>query len=348
MSRWTVKKWVGWIAFLSLLLVGVIGLSVSLGAVWVPLSKSWSILLHHFLGQSTVVDWTPADASIILDLRLPRTFAGLLVGGSLGLSGAVLQALLRNPLADPFVLGISSGASMGAVLAILFGLGASFLGGNAVPAFAFAGALATLLIVYSIARVGGRVPTQTMLLAGVIVSSFFSAIIMFLVSVTSDEHIYNVTFWLMGNLEYAASRALGVIFLYLLVGGAVLFSLAKDLNLFTLGEEVAAELGAEIERVKIIAFVFASLITGAVVSISGLIGFVGLVVPHLVRMIWGADHRFLLPASALVGAMLLVLADTVARTILAPTEVPVGVVTAMGGAPFFIYILRKRGHAVYR
>jgi iron complex transport system permease protein len=186
-----------------------------------------------------------------------------------------------------------------------------------------------------------------MLLAGVIVSSFFSAIIMFLISVTTDEHIYNVTFWLMGNLEYAASRPLGLILIYLLVGGAVLFSLARDLNLLTLGEEVASGLGAEIERVKIIAFVFASLITGAVVSVSGLIGFVGLVVPHLVRMIWGPDHRFLLPASALVGAIVLVLADTVARTILAPTEVPVGVVTAMGGAPFFIYILRKRGHAVY-
>lgn len=317
MSRWTMKKWVGWISFLGLLLVGVMGLSVSLGAVSVSLSKSWSILLHHFLGLSPMAEWMPAESSIILDLRLPRTFAGLLVGAALGLSGAVLQALLRNPLADPFVLGISSGASMGAVLAILFGLGASFLGGNAIPAFAFAGALLTLLIVYSIARVEGRIPTQTMLLAGVIVSSFFSAIIMFLISVTSDEHIYNVTFWLMGNLEYAASRALGVIFLYLLVGGAVLFSLAKDLNLFTLGEEVAAELGAEIERVKIIAFIFASLITGAVVSVSGLIGFVGLVVPHLVRMIWGPDHRFLLPASALVGAMLLVLADTVARTILA-------------------------------
>jgi iron complex transport system permease protein len=348
MSRWTMKKWVGWIGFLGLLLAGAMGLSLSLGAVTVPLSKSWSILLHHFLGLAPLSEWTPAESSIILDLRLPRTFAGLLVGAALAISGGVLQALLRNPLADPFVLGISSGASMGAVLAILFGLGASVLGGNAIPAFAFAGALLTLLVVYSIARVEGRVPTQTMLLAGVIVSSFFSAVIMFLISVTSDEHIYNVTFWLMGNLEYAASRPLGIILLYLLVGGGVLFSLARDLNLFTLGEETASELGAEIERVKIIAFVFASLITGAVVSVSGLIGFVGLVVPHLVRMIWGPDHRFLLPASALVGAMLLVLADTAARTVLAPTEVPVGVVTAMGGAPFFIYILRKRGHAVYR
>ena len=184
-----------------------------------------------------------------------------------------------------------------------------------------------------------------MLLAGFIVSAFFLSIIMFLISVTSDERLYNVTFWLMGNLEYMASQSLGAIFLYLLAGSAVLFSLAKDLNIMSLGEETAAELGVEVERVKKTAFIFSSLITGAVVSVSGLIGFVGLVVPHLVRMIWGPDHRFLLPASALVGAMVLVMADTIARTVLAPSEIPVGVVTAMGGAPFFIYLLRRKGIA---
>ncbi len=156
-----------------------------------------------------------------------------------------------------------------------------------------------------------------------------------------------MTFWLMGNLEYMASQSLGVIFLYLVAGGGILFALARDLNLLSLGEETASELGVDVERVKKMAFIFASLITGAVVSVSGLIGFVGLIVPHVVRMIWGPDHRFLLPASALVGAMLMVVADTLARTVMAPTEIPVGVVTAMGGAPFFVYLLRKKGHAVY-
>jgi iron complex transport system permease protein len=236
---------------------------------------------------------------------------------------------------------------VGAVLAILVGLGSTFLGIYAVPGAAFGGALLTLLLVYFIARVEGRVPTQTMLLSGVIISSFFSAIIMFLISVTSNEQIHSIMFWLMGNLEYAASQSLVVIFLYFLVGSAVLFFLAKDLNILVLGEETASELGVEVERVKKIAFVFASLITGAVVSVSGLIGFVGLVVPHVVRMIWGPDHRFLLPASALMGAMLMVVADTIARTVLAPSEIPVGVITAMGGAPFFVYLLRKKGHAVY-
>jgi iron complex transport system permease protein len=332
-------------ALLTFLLAGVIGVSLSLGAVTIPLSRTWSILFHRLFGLTT--EWSSRDSSIILEVRLPRTISGVLVGAALSLAGAVLQALLRNPLADPFVLGISSGAAVGAVLAILVGLGSTFLGSYAVPGAAFGGALLTLLLVYSIARIGGRVPTQTLLLSGVIVSSFFSAIIMFLISATSNEKIYNVTFWLMGSLEYLASQSLGVMFLYLLVGGGVLFALARDLNLLALGEETASELGVEVERVKKIAFVFASLITGAVVSVSGLIGFVGLVVPHLVRMIWGPDHRFLLPASALMGGILLVVADTVARTIVAPSEVPVGVVTAMGGAPFFVYLLRKKGHAVY-
>jgi iron complex transport system permease protein len=323
------------------------GVSLSLGAVTIPPSKSWAILLHRLLGLPPDGGWTASDSSIILEIRFPRTISGVVVGAALALAGAVLQALLRNPLADPFVLGISSGAAVGAVLAILGGLGSTFLGSYAVPGAAFGGALFTLFLVYFIARIEGRVPTQTLLLSGVIVNSFFSAIIMFLVSVTSNEQIYNVTFWLMGSLEYMTSASLGVILVYLLAGGVILLALAKDLNLLVWGEETASELGVEVERVKKIAFVFASLITGAVVSVSGLIGFVGLVVPHLVRMIWGPDHRFLLPASALIGGMLLVAADTLARTAMSPSEIPVGVVTAMGGAPFFVYLLRKKGHAVY-
>ncbi len=347
MSRWTFKRWLFWMVILAALLAAVMGISVSLGAVNIPLSRSWSILAHRFPGISTPANWTAGESSIILDLRLPRILSGALVGSALAMAGAVLQALLRNPLADPFVLGISSGAAVGAVLAILFGLGSTFLGTYAVPGFAFGGALFTLFLVYFIARVEGRARTNTMLLAGVIVSSFFSAVIMFLISATSDEQIYNVTFWLMGNLEYMATQPLGVIFLYLLAGGGILLALARDFNLLSLGEETASELGVDVERVKKMAFIFASLITGAVVSVSGLIGFVGLIVPHVVRMIWGPDHRFLLPASALVGAMLMVVADTLARTVMAPTEIPVGVVTAMGGAPFFVYLLRKKGHAVY-
>jgi len=330
-------------AILSACLVGVGVVAVSLGAVSIPPSKTWSILVQHFFGLAPSSDLLARDSAIILNLRLPRVIAGALVGAALSIAGGVLQALLRNPLADPYVLGISSGAAVGAVLAILFGLGATILGSYAIPGAAFAGAFLTLVFVYFLARVHGRFPAQTMLLAGVIVSAFFSAIIMFLISMTSDERLHNVTFWLMGNLEYISPQALGAIFLYLLVGLAILLSITKDLNLMALGEEAASELGVEVEKIKKTAFIFASLITGAVVSVSGLIGFVGLIVPHFVRMIWGPDHRFLIPASALVGAMLLVLADTIARTVMAPAEIPVGVVTAMGGAPFFVYLLRRRG-----
>jgi iron complex transport system permease protein len=343
MSSWTFKRWLFWILFLAAILMVVAAVGVTVGAVWIPLGKSGSVLLHSFLGRGGSPEGMDREAAILMELRVPRVVAGALVGAALALCGAALQALLRNPLADPYILGISSGAALGAVLAILFGLGSIALGAYAVPAAAFSGALLTLLFVYFLARVQGRVPAQTMLLAGFIVSAFFLAIIMFLISWTSDERLFQVTFWLMGNLEYMAAKPLGGISLYLLIGSAVLFSRAKDLNLASLGEETASELGVEVESLKKITFIFASLITGAVVSVSGLIGFVGLVVPHLVRMIWGPDHRFLLPASALAGAILLVLADTVARTALAPSEIPVGVITALGGAPFFVYLLRRRG-----
>lgn len=347
MARWTLKRWAVWNLFLFLCLLGVILLALSWGAVSIPLGKSWSILSHRLWGWPNPDAFLPRDISIILELRLPRVISGALVGAGLALAGAVLQALLRNPLADPFVLGISSGAALGAVLAILFGLGGTLLGSYMVPGTAFVAALLTIFFVYSIARVGGRVPVQTMLLAGVIVSSFFSAMIMFLISLTSDERLHSVTFWLMGSLEYMASQNLGFIFLFLCGGGVILFFMAKDLNLMALGEETALELGVDVEKVKLVAFVFTSLITGAVVSVSGLIAFVGLIVPHMIRMIWGPDHRFLLPASAWGGAMFLILADTLARTLLAPLEIPVGVITAITGAPFFIYLLRKKGHAVY-
>jgi iron complex transport system permease protein len=348
MARWTLKRWAVWNLFLFFCLMGVILLALSWGAVSIPLGKSWSILSHRIWGWPNPDTFLPREITIILELRLPRVIAGALVGAGLALTGAVLQALLRNPLADPFVLGISSGGALGAVLAILFGFGGGLLGSYVVPGSAFVAALLTIFFVYSIARVGGRVPIQTMLLAGVIVSSFFSAMIMVLISLTSDERLHSVTFWLMGSLEYMASQHLGFIFLYLFGGGSILFFMAKDFNLMALGEETALELGVDVEKVKLIAFILTSLITGAVVSVSGLIAFVGLIVPHMIRMIWGPDHRFLLPACAWGGAMFLILADTIARTLMAPLEIPVGVITAITGAPFFIFLLRKKGHAVYR
>lgn len=347
MKRWVFKRWLAWISFLSITLFLMMGLSISLGAVPIPLKETWAILLNHFLHLNFPTTYSGSEAAIILKVRFPRVASAIMVGAALSLSGAVLQALLRNPLADPFILGISSGAALGAVLAILLGLGASLFGQYATPGLAFVGALITIFLVYFISRVEGRVPTQTMLLSGVIVNSFFSAIIMFLISATSDEKLHGVTFWLMGNLEFLSFQLFQPILVYLLVGGILLYNLARDLNLLSLGEETAAELGVDVERLKKISFLLTSLITGAVVSISGLIGFVGLIIPHLVRLLWGPDHRFLLPASAILGGLFLLGADTLGRTVIAPNEIPVGVITALSGAPFFIYLLRKKGHVVY-
>ncbi|MBI4495588.1 MAG: iron ABC transporter permease [Deltaproteobacteria bacterium] len=344
MSRITYRIWLRRMFFLSALLLGAVALALSLGAVSIPLSETWSIFISGLSGGPA--EYSP-EASLLFGLRWPRVTLAALEGAALSLSGAVLQALLRNPLADPYILGVSGGAALGAVLALLFGLGTTVLGGQAVAGAAFGGALITLCGVYLLARVGGRVSSQTMLLAGVIVNSFHSAVILLLISVTGDERLYTVTFWLMGSLESVRPRHLPILSAYLLCGAAVLLSRAKELNLMSMGEETAAQLGVDVEQVKITVFVLTSLITGAIVSVSGLIGFAGLIVPHLVRLIWGSDHRLLLPASALLGAAFLVLADLVARTVLAPLELPVGVVTGLAGAPFFAYLLRRKELAAH-
>lgn len=285
---------------------------------------------------------------ILLQVRLPRVLLGFMVGGGLAAVGVGLQALLRNPLADPYVLGISSGAALGAALAILLGIGTTIFSISTLPLFAFAGGLLSLVVVYRIAASYGRLPVHTLLLAGIILNAIFTALIMFITSIMGPNRAFGMMSWLMGTLTAPEYPALGVLAIYLLVGGLILFRQARALNLLTLGEESARSLGVEVERAKKVVFFTSALLTGAVVSVSGMIGFVGMLIPHAVRMVIGADHRLLLPASALVGGMFLMAADTVARTIMAPAEIPVGVVTALVGGPVFVYLLmyRKGGLAV--
>ena len=279
---------------------------------------------------------------ILLQVRLPRIVLAFLVGGALAAVGVGLQALLRNPLAEPYVLGISSGAAFGATLGILLGVGGTVMGLSILPVWAFLGGLLSILVVYRISVTYRMLSVHTLLLAGVILNALFSALIMFAVSIADPTRAFQMMMWLMGTLiapEYSTLLWLGLL---LGIGGVLLFWLARPLNVLTMGEETAKALGVEIERVKKLIFVIAALMTGAVVSIAGLIGFVGMVVPHTVRMLVGADHRLLLPASALVGGTFLMVADTVARTVLSPTELPVGVVTALIGGPIFMYLLVKR------
>jgi len=313
-------------------------LSISLGTADIGLMK----ILRGIFGwvSDPVRGWTDTDRVIVFQVRLPRIILAGIVGAALSVAGVVFQSLFRNPLADPYILGISSGSAVGAILAIISGAGLSFL---SIPAASFCGALLTIMLVLGIARTGYRFQTNTLLLAGVIVGSFFSAIIMFLVSITQDERLHSIIFWLMGDLSLSKYNEIIIVTPFVIVGCLIIYLHAHPLNLIVTGEETALQLGVEVERVKRLLLITASLITGVVVSVSGVIGFVGLIVPHMMRMVFGSDHRLLLPASGLFGLSFLVLADTIARTIIAPVELPVGVITAIFGAPFFIYLLRRKG-----
>jgi iron complex transport system permease protein len=286
--------------------------------------------------------------AIVMSIRLPRILLGAVVGFALASAGTVMQGFFRNPMADPSIVGVSSGAATGAVLAIVapFALPA----GVGLQTAAFVGALVTAFLVYLIATDGGRTPVATLLLAGVAVQTFLGAVISFML-LHSGESMRQVVYWLMGHLDNASwsdffvtAPVLGVelplLPLGILAGFAVLLAYARDLNVLLLGEEDANSLGIEVERTKRLLLAVASLVTGAAVAVSGVIGFVGLVVPHVMRLVVGPDHRILLPTSALAGAAFLVLADTVARS--GAQELPVGIVTAAVGAPFFLFLLRRR------
>ena len=276
---------------------------------------------------------------ILFRIRLPRILLAAVVGFSLALGGVVFQAVLRNPLADPFILGVSSGAAFGAILGILLGL--SFHLG--VPVAAFAGTLLTLMLLMALGRRRMGTESATILLTGVIINAFFTALIMFFITTTTDSRLHSMLFWLYGDLGQSRYAHLAVSAPAVAIGSAVLFAFARDLNLLTAGEDAARQLGVSVERTKVVCLLLVSLLMGLVVSFSGLIGFVGLIVPHLARMTFGSDHRVLIPGAALGGAAFLVAADTLARIVISPSELPVGVVTAFLGAPFFLYLLKTRG-----
>jgi len=292
-------------------------------------------------------DSNPLAATILL-ARLPRTLLAALVGAALAAVGVAFQALLRNPLADPFIMGVSGGAALGGTLALALvgsaGIGIALQG----PA-AFLGALAATILVYRIGRVAGRVDTITVLLVGVVFNAFASAVIMFLKTAVTATKTREILVWLMGNIGYHEYSTILVIAVGTIGGICVLALMASRMNALALGEQGATHLGVDVEKTKAIIFFAASLLVGLAVSVSGLVGFVGLIVPHLMRLILGPDHRLLLPASALAGAAFLVLADLGARMLFVPlsTEPPVGVITAFLGGPFFLFLLRRRHRTAF-
>lgn len=335
------RRWAMHLALLLLLSMVVMLGCLQFGAERISFAETFRILAAGIHGEAIRGAAEPAGI-ILLQVRLPRIILAFLVGGCLAAVGAVLQALLRNPLADPYVLGISSGAALGGATAVLLGLGSTLFGISAVPLYAFLGGLISIALVYRIAAVHRHLPVHILLLAGVILNAIFSALIMFITSIVDPTRSFGIMAWLMGSLSGPALPPLMALTFYLVLGGILLVRQSRALNLLALGEETARSLGVEVERVKRIIFFTCALLTGAAVSVSGMIGFVGMVVPHGVRLLAGPDHRLLLPASALVGGMFLTLADTVARTIMSPSEIPVGVVTALVGGPLFIYLLMAR------
>jgi iron complex transport system permease protein len=284
-------------------------------------------------------------ADIVLRIRLPRVLLGVLVGASLSVAGVIFQALLRNPLADPYILGVSGGAALGGILVLAAGASLG-LGYSAVPPAAFVGALATLALLYVVAGTQGRLVPTTLLLTGVVFNAFASAAIVFTASLAGLVEGARIFLWLIGNLSAPRADVAGGVALFLAVGLLCAIPLARELNLLALGEESAAQLGVNVERQRRILLVATSLMVGAAVAVAGLVGFVGLIVPHLLRLILGPDHRLLVPAAALAGAAFLVLCDALARTILPGRELPVGAITALAGGPLFLFLLRRQQRGV--
>jgi len=287
-------------------------------------------------------DPTSPDHAILFVARIPRVVMGAIVGAILAAVGTALQALVRNPLAEGGILGISGGGALGAIIALIFSwqMGAAT---EIVPACAFVGALISTLAVYRLAQLDGRLEPLTLLLVGVIFNAFWGAAIMLINSVVNFYYTHSILFWMMGSLEDPGWREIFVVGGLGLAGFIVLLASARDMNLLSLGDSEAAALGVDVERLRRIIFVATSVMIGAAVSVSGIISFVGLIVPHILRLALGADHRLLLPASILGGAAFLIAADLVARVVIAPSEIPVGAITALCGGPFFIYMLRRQG-----
>jgi len=329
-----ISTWIGWIFALIALLLGVVVLSLAVGAVDLPLRKAFFLLTK---GQGT------PEYAILFEVRLPRILLGFAVGGGLAISGVILQGMFRNPLVEPYTLGISGGAALGVCLNIVVG-GADVLGPLATPVCGFVGAMGVIFLVYAISARGGGIRFSRLLLIGVMVSFMASSLIMLLMAVTKTEDLHGIIFWIMGSLEEPNPFLIKAVLIISLIGLLLSFVYAVDLNTLSLGEEEASYLGVEVDRVKKAIFIIASLLTGCCVAVSGVIGFVGLVVPHLMRLLVGGDHRVLLVASYISGAAFLILCDTVARVVIAPMELPVGVITGLVGGGLFIFALSRKSY----
>lgn len=335
-------------SLLLITLMVTISISVVIGVANVTIIDSIKIIFKTIPIIGDYIDVSNIQRShvaIIQNIRLPRVLLSFLVGYGLSIVGVAFQGMLKNPMADPFIVGTSSGAALGASIAILLKLNKMFFGVGIVSIFAFIGALLATLIVYNMARIKGKVPVTTLLLAGIATGQFFTAIMSFIMTISTKD-VSTIIFWTMGSFSGRGWNHIQIAIVPVLLGSIIIYIFAKDLNIMLLGEDSAQNMGVETEKVKKIILITSVLITAFLVSVSGIIGFVGLIVPHMVRLLIGPDHRILIPASGLIGGIFLIVADTLSRTIIAPTELPVGIITALAGCPFFIYLLRKTKRTV--
>jgi iron complex transport system permease protein len=331
------------IAGMVLLLGITIVVTLGIGTIDIPFGTLLQLLLAKLPLVHIQPTWTSNTEIIIFYIRLPRLLLAGLVGAALAVAGATYQGLFRNPLADPYLIGVAQGAALGAVIGFM--LPVTWQMGS-IPLLAFVGAVSAAAMVYSIAKVGKTLPMTTLILAGVAIGAFLAAITSYLMIVSGDS-LHGIISWLLGSFSLTNWWQVAIVTPYILVGTVIIWLYARPLNIMQLDEEQAQQLGINVEQVKLILLGAATLITAAAVCFCGIIGFVGIIIPHTIRLIWGPDHRFLLPLATLAGAIFLILADTAARTMLAPTEVPIGVITAFLGAPFFLYLLRQKKRAIF-
>jgi len=340
----TIRRLLSYCAILAAILFVVVIIALKLGAVPVSLYGLGRALVRMALGQAS--ELSSEYKLIIFNIRLPRIILGIFVGASLSVAGTSFQALLRNPLADPYVLGVSSGSAVGAIIALIVEPHLALSPAVAAlltPLGAFIGAMLTIATVYFLGLRQGQIDSATLLLAGIISASFLSALIMFFMSTLKGGDYSNMAFWLMGDLSTPLQESLSwILRVGFFVAAGAIYTTAGDLNLLLSGENEAMHLGVDVRRVSLVVYVCASILTGIAVSVSGAVGYIGLLVPHAMRQIFGSDHRVLLPTAAFGGAIAMVVADTLARTVVAPAQLPVGAVSAIAGAPFFIYLLRRK------
>jgi iron complex transport system permease protein len=330
------------IALLAAILGSAIVISTTMGYIRLPAIDVIKILMANLSGRESLIDgMDKLFPVVVFEVRLPRILSAAIVGAGLAISGVVFQGILLNPLADPYTLGVSAGAAFGASLAILLNIG--FMGTASVPFFAFIGAVATLFFVMYLSASGGGVSSTNLILSGIIVAAILSAGISFLKYI-ADEQVAVIIFWLMGSFGSKTWTDVGLTFLFVGCGFLIFMFFARDLNLMSLGDRTASSLGVDTKKVTLTLLVTASMVAAICVSVSGIIGFVGLLVPHMMRLLTGPDNRRLIPISLLAGAILLLAADTITRAVL-PSEIPIGVLTALIGGPFFCYIFRKQQRA---